>query len=63
MTEEEFCQRFTAHLVSIAGPTFADGESVAAYAAGTAPSYYEDERQREMGPEECASSDFSYWED
>jgi hypothetical protein len=40
---------------------FDDGESIADYADEIAPSYWETPWQREMGPEECADADISYW--
>lgn len=61
MSEEEFCTRFEAYMLSVAGPTFLDGSSVAEYARDAGPTYFEDESQREMGPEECADADMSYW--
>ena len=63
MTEEEFCARFKAHMLSRAGRThFDDGESIADYADGVAISYWEDEGWlRQLGPEECADADMSYW--
>lgn len=36
-----------------------DGGSIEEYARMTAPSYYEDEDQREDGPEACASAQYS----
>ena len=63
ITKEEFCQRFKAYMLSIAGEKFYDGESIADYADETAPTYWDDPSQREEGPEECASADMSYWED
>lgn len=61
MEKDEFIARFKAHMLSIAGPTFADGASVAEYADETAPTYFEEEWQREQGPEPCADADMSYW--
>lgn len=61
MAEDEFTARFVAEMLNIAGPVFADGGSVADYARETAPSYFEDDFG--MSPEECASTDISYWED
>ena len=61
MTKEEFCERFKARMLVVAGPTFGDGSSIADYADGTAPSYWYEEWQREDGPEACADADMSYW--
>ena len=36
---------------------FDDGES----ADDTAPTYWETDWQRKLGPEECADADMSYW--
>lgn len=60
-TKEEFCARFKDHMVKHAGTHFDDGESVAAYADETSPSYFETDWQRALGPEECADADMSYW--
>jgi len=61
IAREEFCARFKAYMLSVAGPTFDDGDSIAEYADQTAPSYWEEEWQRAEGPEACAASDMSYW--
>lgn len=61
MSEEEFCARFKARMLAVAGDTFDDGASVAEYAEQTAPSYWEEQWQRGLGPEECADADMSYW--
>jgi len=60
LTQEEFTRRFVAEMLSIAGPTYADGGSVEEYAREAAPGYFEDDFG--MTPEECASTDVSYWE-
>jgi hypothetical protein len=61
ITKEDFCARFKARMLTIAGPTFADGESIAEYADQAGPTYWDDPHQREDGPEECADADMSYW--
>jgi len=61
--EAEFCARFKARMLKRAGPTFDDGDSIADYADETAPSYFAEPYQREEGPEACADSDMSYWEE
>ena len=61
MTKEEFCERFKARMLAVAGEKFDDGESVADYADETAPTYWDDPDQRAEGPEECAVADISYW--
>jgi hypothetical protein len=64
LTKEEFCARFAAEMLKLAGATeFADGESIADYAAETAPTYWEEEWQRAQGAEACAAADVSYWGD
>lgn len=64
ITKEEFCQRFVAHMVKMAGfEKFDDGESVRDYAEATAPTYWDEPDQRKDGPEECAEVDISYWGD
>lgn len=60
-SREEFCARFKAYMLSVSGPTFDDGDSIAEYADETAPSYFDDEQMRAEGPEDCASADMSYW--
>lgn len=61
MSKEEFCARFKARMLDRAGTHFDDGESIADYAEEIAPTYYETDWQRRMGPEECADADISYW--
>lgn len=61
ISKDEFVQRFVACMLKHAGPNFDDGESVEVYARETAVTYWDDESQREDGPEECASADMSYW--
>jgi hypothetical protein len=63
MTKEEFCVRFKAEMLRVAGPTFDDGESIGDYADEAAPAYFDQDWQREEGPEECARTDIAYWED
>lgn len=60
---EDFCARFKARMLVVAGPTFRDGESVADYAEMAAPTYWDDPDLRDEGPEACADADISYWED
>jgi hypothetical protein len=59
----EFCARFKARMITRAGETFEDGDSVAEYADMVAPSYFDDPMMRDEGPEECADADISYWGD
>ncbi len=59
----EFVQRFKARMLAVAGPAFADGDSVAEYAEGVAPTYWDEPDQRADGPEACAEADVSYWEE
>lgn len=61
--KEEFCARFKAYMLSVAGEKFDDGTSIAEYADATAPTYWDEPDQRAEGPEECASADMSYWGD
>jgi hypothetical protein len=61
LTRDEFCARFKAHMLSRAGETFDDGESIAEYADETAPTYWEENWLCEQGPEACADADMSYW--
>lgn len=61
ISKEEFCQRFKARMLAVAGEKFDDGDSIAEYADGTAPSYWGEPDQRAEGPEECADADMSYW--
>ena len=74
ISKEEFCARFIAELVRIVGPIFnnldEDGRPIeggerltADYAAEVAPTYWDGADQRDEGPEECARTDFSYWEE
>lgn len=61
MDAQTFVNRFKARMLGVAGPNFDDGSSIAEYADEIAPSYFGTEWQREMGPEECADADMSYW--
>ena len=61
MTKEEFCERFKAYMLKVAGPRFDDGSSIAEYADETAPTYWDEPDQRAEGPEACADADMSYW--
>lgn len=63
ITREEFCARFKSRMLAASSPytVFADGDSIAEYADEVAPTYWETEWQRELGPEECANADMSYW--
>jgi hypothetical protein len=61
ITKEEFCARFKAHMLAMAGEKFDDGASIAEYADETATAYWDEPDQRAEGPEECASADISYW--
>ena len=62
MGRDQFIQRFVDHMAKQAGfAAFDDGTTVTDYAKDTAPSYWETDWQRELGPEECAEADISYW--
>lgn len=66
ITGEEFARRFADELVRLVGPDHRDEDgdlhSTRGYALEVAPTYFEDADQRAEGPEECARTDFSYWE-
>lgn len=61
MEQDEFCRRFKDHMLKRAGEKFDDGESIAEYADRTAPTYWDEDWTRKLGPEECADADMSYW--
>lgn len=63
MEQQEFCKRFVEHMVRAAWfDKFDDGMTVREYAEETAPTYWEDQHQRDgESPEDCAESDMSYW--
>lgn len=61
IAEDEFRARFKARMLARAGEWFDDGDSIADYADECAPTYFETDWQRVMGPEECADADISYW--
>jgi hypothetical protein len=64
ITKEEFCARFKTHMLKVAGPVFDDGESIADYADGTAPTYWDERADYpDESPEELAEADMSYWGD
>jgi hypothetical protein len=63
VTEEQFCARFVAQMMK-ALPNFDGSEDeLRSYAEETAPTYYAEPWQRVEGPEECARTDVSYWEE
>lgn len=62
LSKEEWCKRFVTRMIDRAGfDHFDDGELVLDYAWATAPTYWDEEDQREDGPEACADADMSYW--
>lgn len=62
MDKEEWCKRFIIRMMDRAGRThFDDGESILDYAHETSIACWEDEWQREAGPEAAADADMSYW--
>lgn len=61
MTKEEFCRRFVEHMVQRGGDEFEDGSSIRDYAEETAPTYWEQPRHRDEGPEACADVIMSFW--
>ena len=64
MQKDEFCTRFIAHMVKMAPfQTFDDGGTVREYAEATAPTYFDDPLFRVDGPEQCAESDITCWDD
>jgi hypothetical protein len=63
LSKDEFCARFKAHMLKMAGEKFDDGESIADYADETAPTYWEDQHKDGEAPEDCAEADISYWGD
>lgn len=64
INEKEFVERFVAKMLLVAGPVDADGDSVEDYARQIARSYFEEQYLNDdMSPEECASTDVSYWEE
>lgn len=62
ITKEEFIERFVAELVRLGGEVFNDGSSIAEYGREVAPSYWDEDYQREEGPEACAEADRDCWE-
>ena len=61
--KDEFCRRFVAEMMTYL-PRYAGAEAeLRSYAEGVAGTYWDDEEQREEGPEECARTDYSYWEE
>lgn len=63
MTREEFCARFVAEMMTEAGSYDGSDADLRAYAEEAAPTYWAEEWQREEGPEACAQTDVSYWEE
>lgn len=63
LTKDEFCARFITEMMTAASQYDGTEAELRAYAEEAAPTYFEDEDQRADGPEECARSDISYWEE
>lgn len=65
LTREEFCRRFKAEMLRLAGKESVDedGVHIADYADEAASTYWNDTDQRIEGPEACAEADISYWGD
>lgn len=63
LSRDEFCARFKARMLAVAGAAFDDGDSIAEYADEAGPTYWDDLDQRSDGPEACADADMSYWGD
>jgi len=61
LSKEDFCARFKAHMIKLAGETFDDGSSIPEYADEIAPTYWAEQHRSGESPEECASADVSYW--
>lgn len=62
ITRDEFIERFVARMMALTGGFDGNGEPIADYARDTAEAAYDDEWQREEGPEACVDTDMSYWE-
>lgn len=63
MTKEQFVGRFVAEMMTAAPIYDGSADELRAYAEEVAPTYYDEEWQREDGPEACAQADISYWEE
>lgn len=62
MERAEFIKRFKVEMMRIVpSPNFDDGSSIPEYADEIAPTYWDEPWQRQLGPEECARADVSYW--
>lgn len=61
LPKDEFCTRFKARMIAVAGENFSDGTPIADYADTTAPTYWEDQHKDGDSPEECADGDISCW--
>ncbi len=64
MPKDEFARRFTAELNSLAGmPPPEEQEAANNYAQQAGEAAWDEAGQRADGPEECARTDYSYWEE
>jgi len=63
MTQDDFCARFVAEMMTAKAIFDGTEAELRSYAEEIAPTYWSDEDQRSDGPEECAQSDISYWEE
>lgn len=59
----EFCARFKVRMMTHASVYDGTSEELSEYADQVAPTYWEEPDQRVYGPEECADTDASYWEE
>lgn len=62
LTKLQFCERFVAEMMTAAPIYDGTPAELLAYADEVAPSYWEEEWQRDEGPEACAQEDISLWE-
>ena len=63
MEQTEFCARFVAEIMrATAHRTDEPREHFEQYAQAVAPDYFENERHRVEGPEDCARADMDCWD-
>ena len=63
ITKDEFCARFVARMMASMDRYDGSEAELREYAEHIAPTYWDDPNVRVYGPEECASTDISYWEE
>lgn len=63
IAKDEFCARFITRMMASLDRYDGSEDELREYAKEIAPTYWDDPDMRAEGPEKCASTDISYWEE